>query len=230
MADFGLSGSWQAEADNCLSAFMAWHCAGGVIAAGRPSTKIAPSQLTNGSIEADAMDRFVVISGCSGGGKSTLLAELERRGYTVFEEPGRRIIAEERKGSGRALPWVNLSAFAKRAIEMSLQDRERAKSMPGIVFFDRGLIDAAAALEYVAGKPILESYSAERYNPLVFVTPPWPEIYVGDEDRQHDLQEAVNEYERLLVAFSSLGYDIQVLPKVGVGCRADLVIQRLGLL
>jgi predicted ATPase len=65
---------------------------------------------------------------------------------------------------------------------------------------------------------------------LVFVTPPWPEIYVGDEDRQHDLQEAVNEYERLLVAFSSLGYDIQVLPKVGVGCRADLVIQRLGLL
>ena len=40
-------------------------------------------------------DRFVIISGCSGGGKSTLLAELARRGYRVVEEPGRRIVAEE---------------------------------------------------------------------------------------------------------------------------------------
>ena len=120
------------------------------------------------------MDRYVVISGCSGGGKSTLLGELERRGYTVFEEPGRRIIAEERRGSGRALPWVSLSAFAERAIEMSLEDRERAKGVSGMVFFDRGLIDAAATLEYATGKPILKSYSAVCYNPLVFMTPPWP--------------------------------------------------------
>ncbi|MGG2475815.1 AAA family ATPase, partial [Rhizobium sp. BR5] len=26
------------------------------------------------------MDRFIILSGCSGGGKSTLLAELARRG------------------------------------------------------------------------------------------------------------------------------------------------------
>ena len=175
------------------------------------------------------MDRYVVISGCSGGGKSTLLGEMERRGYTVFEEPGRRIIAEERRGSGGALPWVSLSAFAERAIEMSLEDRERAKGVSGMVFFDRSLIDAAAALEYATGKPILKSYSAVRYNPLVFMTPPWPEIYVGDDDRQHGLQEAVNEYERLLTAFSSLGYDIQLVPKAGVSIRADFIMERLGL-
>jgi predicted ATPase len=50
------------------------------------------------------MDRFVVISGCSGGGKSTLLAELGRRGHTVIEEPGRRIVIEEMNGGGSALP------------------------------------------------------------------------------------------------------------------------------
>jgi len=32
------------------------------------------------------VDRFVVLSGCSGGGKSTLLSELGRRGYRVVEE------------------------------------------------------------------------------------------------------------------------------------------------
>ena len=33
-----------------------------------------------------------VISGCSGGGKSTLLMELARRGHAVVDEPGRRIV------------------------------------------------------------------------------------------------------------------------------------------
>jgi AAA domain len=44
------------------------------------------------------VNRFVVISGCSGGGKSTLLIELGRRGYATVEEPGRRIVKEERLG------------------------------------------------------------------------------------------------------------------------------------
>jgi predicted ATPase len=39
-------------------------------------------------------DRFIVLSGCSGGGKSTLLAALQRRGFAVFEEPGRQIVKE----------------------------------------------------------------------------------------------------------------------------------------
>jgi predicted ATPase len=175
------------------------------------------------------MDRFIVISGCSGGGKSTLLSELKRRGHAVMEEPGRRIIAEELQGSGQALPWINLAAFAERAIEMSLCDRDRAKKMSGVVFFDRGLIDAAAALEHVTGKPILQAYYAERYNPRVFMTPPWPEIYATDADRRHGLRQATEEYERLLVAFSSLGYTIEVLPKIGVAQRADSILQSLKL-
>ena len=69
------------------------------------------------------MDRFVVISGCSGGGKSALLSELGRRGHGVVEEPGRRILAEELEDTGGALPWVNLAAFAQRAIAISLGSR-----------------------------------------------------------------------------------------------------------
>jgi predicted ATPase len=60
-------------------------------------------------------NRFVVISGCSGGGKSTLLNELGRRGYATVGEPGRRIIKQELRGEGFALPWVDEIAFARRA-------------------------------------------------------------------------------------------------------------------
>ena len=38
------------------------------------------------------VSRHVVLSGCSGGGKSALLAELSSRGFETVEEPGRRIV------------------------------------------------------------------------------------------------------------------------------------------
>ena len=54
------------------------------------------------------MENFVTISGCSSGGKSTLLLELRRRGFATVDEPGRRIVAEELKRGGRALPWAEV--------------------------------------------------------------------------------------------------------------------------
>ena len=175
------------------------------------------------------MDRFVILSGCSGGGKSTLLEALKRRGHHVVEEPGRRIVIEELEGDGSALPWVDAPAFARRAIAMSLADREEAAKISGTVFFDRGLIDAASALEHLMGKPALTTLGRlHRYNRHVFLTPPWPEIYVGDHERRHDFSAAVAEYERLGVAYPALGYEVHVLPKVGVEERADFVLSVLG--
>lgn len=174
------------------------------------------------------MNRFVVISGCSGGGKSTLLAELKRRGYAVVEEPGRRVVARELNGDGRALPWVDGAAFARKAIELSLEDRSAAEQRTGWVFFDRGLIDAAAALQHFTGEPALaELRSKHRYNENVFMTPPWPEIYITDEERRHGLRDAIAEYDRLCEAYPSIGYEISLLPKIDVQGRADFILAAL---
>lgn len=172
--------------------------------------------------------RHVILSGCSGGGKSTLLAELERRGFETVPEPGRRIVAEEQQAEGRALPWVNLEAFARRAIDMSVRDRERLNSAEGWVFFDRGLIDAAVALEFTTGVAVSDSLGkTSRFHFQVFLTPPWPEIYVIDADRQHGLDEAIGEYQRLLDAYGQLGYEKIILPKTDVGKRADFILDCL---
>lgn len=176
------------------------------------------------------MERFVILSGCSGGGKSTLLQALKRRGHHVVEEPGRRIVIEELAADGSALPWANASAFARRAIAMSLADRKEATAIPGMVFFDRGLIDAASALESLTGEAVLASLSqSHRYNRHVFLTPPWPEIYAGDRERRHDFSAAIAEYERLSAAYPALGYEVHVLPKTGVEERANFVLSILGL-
>ena len=99
--------------------------------------------------------RFVLISGCSSGGKSTLLIELAQRGHATIEEPGRRIVKEEMSGAGLALPWVSKVAFARRAIELALAHRASVSCGAGWVFFDRGLLDAAVALQHLTGEPAL---------------------------------------------------------------------------
>ena len=174
------------------------------------------------------VNHFVLISGCSGGGKSTLLNELGRRGYATIEEPGRRIVKEEKLGAGLALPWVNETAFARRAVEMALADRAAVRRAAGWVFFDRGLLDAAAALQHLTGEPALMTLGqAHRYHRQIFLTPPWPEIYVTDAERRDSLNEAIAEYQRLLAHYPSLGYDVTILPKVGVPERADFVLHAL---
>lgn len=172
----------------------------------------------------------VVISGCSGGGKSTLLAELKARGYPVVEEPGRRIIAEETARGGSALPWVDLAAFLRRAIDMALSDHAAvaAAAQEGWVFFDRGLVDAASALEALTGDPVLRPLcTAHRYHPRMFMAPPWPEIHVTDPDRRHGFDAAVAEHERLLRTYPALGYEVLPLPKLATPARADIVLSLL---
>src|SRR5271156_3941527 len=163
------------------------------------------------------MNRFVVISGCSGGGKSTLLAELARRGYAVVEEPGRRIVREETERGGSAVPWLDAAAFLQRAVAMSIADRISAGTREGWVFFDRGLVDAAAGLQHLTGEAVPASLGQiHRYHRQVFLTPPWPEIYRSHPERRHGFDSAVAEYLRLLAIYPSLGYEVSILPKIGV--------------
>ncbi len=163
-----------------------------------------------------------MISGCSGGGKSTLLAELAKRGYATVAEPGRRILAEERAGDGRALPWTNPAAFALRAILMSISDHEAAE---GLTFFDRGTVDAAVALR-ASGQPTPAAVRSHRYD-CVFLAPPWPEIYENDADRRHSLEKALSDYVRVRQAYLDAGYDPIMLPRVTVEGRADFILAEL---
>jgi len=175
----------------------------------------------------DAM-RHVILSGCSGGGKSTLLAELGRRGFVTVAEPGRRIVERALRGEGGALPWVDLAAFARAALATSEIDRNALGERAGWIFFDRGLIDAAAALAFASGDdPGTLLRDAPRFHRHVFVTPPWRRIFVSDAARRHGWRDAVAEYDRLVSTYTQLGYAVIELPRVDVRTRADFVLDRL---
>lgn len=174
------------------------------------------------------MDNFVILSGCSGGGKSTLLAALRDRGFPTLEEPGRRVVQNQLKMNGQALPWLDLEAFLHEAIKLAKDDYESAASRSGPFFFDRGLIDAASALRHLGQDKWFEIVRNDfRYCQKVFLTPPWPEIYVTDAERHHGLNAAIEEYDRLLRDFSELGYEVVILPKVSVEERTAFILDEL---
>jgi len=172
--------------------------------------------------------RFTVISGCSGGGKSTLLTGLAAQGFAVVEEPGRRIVAKGRANGGCGLPWLDPVGFARRAIDLSLKDWTEAQAFEGRVFFDRGLVDAVAAFEHAAKKPPAEADGlGTYYDRRVFLLPPWPEIYLRDDARQHGFDSAIAEYERLCAYFPKHGYEVLVVPKGTLAERAAFVLAHL---
>lgn len=176
--------------------------------------------------------RLVLISGCSGGGKSSLLAELGRRGHAIVEEPGRCIVKEQLTAGGDALPWADAGKLAELAASRSVENMARAARSGHLTFFDRGLVDAVCVFERLGLAVPLHLTNAirrYRYHSRVFLAPPWRKIFANDAERRHGFAEAVAEYEYLAVAFPHLGYETVLLPKTFIEARADFVLETLNL-
>jgi predicted ATPase len=179
--------------------------------------------------QANQIPRRIVISGCSGGGKSTLLEELSLRGHQVFPEAGREIVKEQLDQGGKSVPWEDVARFVELLLERSLEKFHAAPA--GLSFYDRSFIEPLRWYR-AAGNPLPEHLSEAahlRYGDDVFLAPPWPEIHQQDNERRHDFAGAVEEYEGLSTLFPQLGYTVHHLPKVSVGERADFVECVLGL-
>jgi len=174
--------------------------------------------------------RRTVISGCSSGGKSTLLTALADRGHCVFEEPGRAIVKAETANGGSGLPWINPQRFAELVITRGRADWQAAS---GLCFYDRSLIDAVTWYE---GQPapvpedVRSLIQTHRYDSPVFLAPPWREIYVQDAERRHGLDAAMREYDALLRSYPAKGYEVRILPKTDIAARVDWVLAELEVL
>lgn len=174
--------------------------------------------------------RRIVVTGGPGSGKTSLIDTLQARGFHRSIEAGRAIIQEEVRTGGTALPWGDRQAYTERMLAWELASLDASEGWAGPVFFDRGLPDIVGYLrlcELAAPAAVDEAVERVRYDPLVFIAPPWPEIFAQDAERRQDLAEAERTYAAMAEVYPALGYTLVELPRVDVEARADFVLERL---
>lgn len=152
-------------------------------------------------MKADAnQNKKIVISGGPGSGKSTLLRLLEADGYQCFKEFSRDLIKREKKGGNFNYFKSNPIEFSslvweKRVDQLNAADKLECNVAKPYVFFDRGLHDVIAYLNYIG-----EAYDSDDFNlnshhyELALLLPPWKAIYVNDGERMESFEEATALY------------------------------------
>ena len=175
-------------------------------------------------------ERFFVITGGPGSGKTTLIEALAAGGFTRTIEAGRAVIQEQLARGGDALPWKNPAVFAEQMLEQDIRSYEMATAQTGPVLFDRGIPDVIGYLR-LSGLPVpahmTKAAQDFRYHRRVFIAPPWREIYVQDAERKQDFDEAQRTYDAMVGTYTEFGYELLELPRVSVEERVRFVVDAI---
>ena len=173
-----------------------------------------------------------VISGGPGAGKTTVLQELASRGYPFAPEVARQIIQEEVQSSGTAVPWGDREAYTLRMLERSVESYRAYTPTPRPTFSDRGIPDTlcyARLIGLANQESILDACRQYRYASVVFLAPPWKEIYETDNERKQDFREAESTFEQMVQVYRECGYTISEIPKTKPAARADFILEQIHL-
>jgi predicted ATPase len=76
---------------------------------------------------------------------------------------------------------------------------------------------------------ILDACRQYRYASLVFLAPPWREIYETDGERKQDFAEAERTFHQMVEVYRQCDYTISELPKMTPAARAEFILERLQL-
>jgi len=176
-------------------------------------------------------DRFFVLTGGPGAGKTTLIEALRDAGFATTIEAGRAIIRDQLEIGGPATHQNDPALFAELMLGFDMQSYRRALDEAGPVFFDRGITELAGYHRMMGmAAPAHFRAAAEkfRYHAKVFVAPPWPEIFGQDSERRQSLGEAVRTHDAVVQTYAELGYKIVPLPKAPVEARLRFILARVG--
>jgi predicted ATPase len=172
----------------------------------------------------------IVLIGGPGTGKTTVLNTLKERGFFCFDEVSRDVILKAQQKGIEQLFLTEPLLFSK----MLLQGREEQyleadKSQESIVFFDRGIPDVHAYMNYFKTdypKLFLEKSKQYKYD-IIFHFSPWKEIYTTDNERYETFEESLSIDGFLVKAYTELGYKIINVPFGSIEERTRFIINSL---
>jgi predicted ATPase len=170
----------------------------------------------------------IVITGGPGAGKTSLVAELARRGFVTVSDSAREVIAERR---ARGLPpRPSAEAFAREILARDSAKFAHSPQGARFTFFDRSPLEALAMVHEAAPMPegaLKAHLGAYRFFDTVFVLPPWEAIYRTDAERDHSFAHARRVHGDLVRWYRWCGYRLHEVPCIPVEARAEHVLQVL---
>lgn len=171
-----------------------------------------------------------VITGGPGVGKTSLIMTLREQGFLCVDEVARELIREQVEAGGNALPWMNTISYTTLMLERSVKSYLEHITSEDLLFFDRAIPDTLAYARLIAlpdPEFIEQAVDKFRYNPLVFLLPPWEEIYHTDGERRQSFKESIETYHMMRYTYEAAGYTIAEVPKMPVLERSAFVINSI---
>lgn len=175
-------------------------------------------------------NNFFIFTGGPGSGKSMLLELMQSKGYAVVPEVARGIIQQQNLIGGNATHVGDQVAFCDLMLQASIKDYQQHMDSDQVTFFDRGIPDLlgyARMIKMQDHTPVLNAIGLYRYNPLVFVFPPWQAIYQNDTERVQDYKEAVHTHDCVRQAYIDSGCQVFEVPKTTPEERVDFILHTI---
>lgn len=106
---------------------------------------------------------------------------------------------------------------------------KQTQELDGNVIYDRGIPDVIAYFQLfnLSYPPAQQASTLFRYEPNVFVFPPWKEIYTTDDERKMSFEAAKDFGIKVQQIYREYGYKLIDVPFVSPEERAQFIIERL---
>jgi predicted ATPase len=176
------------------------------------------------------MQTKIVITGGPGTGKSTVIEALEKRNYTCMPEISRAVTLDAQKKGIEQLFLTKPLLFSELLLEGRIQQYlEADKNNSNLIFFDRGIPDVHAYMNYISidyPKIYIEKSNLYRYQ-HIFLMPPWEEIYISDNERYENFEQALAIHNHLERTYKKLNYPIIEVPTGTVETRLEFILSAI---
>ena len=173
----------------------------------------------------------IVITGGPGTGKSSVIINLETKGFPCLHEVSREITLEAQKQGIEQLFLDQPLLFSEKLLEARVNQHLQAKEISEeIIFIDRGIPDVVAYMDYFGSeypKKFMKACEDYKYT-KIFLMPPWKEIYKTDNERYESFEQAVLIHDYLKKAYINYGYNPIEVPKLSVEDRSEFILSNLG--